>query len=196
MRGTSVIAICEVAGMGREITVRNVVWGIRGSPGGLAPPGSAGRLAPPCGRDGARPYRCGSCCNSYGGGASCGHAIRAGLTEHLPGLSGFFSQFFKADVLIEVRLSPFGIIARTAIHQHDEPFGINFAQCLGKSFKARRVSRLSSHVRMCPTPPRPEGSPHPARRDTSPHLGGITSRQRSSGSRCCRRCPRRGRRST
>ena len=133
--------------MGREITVRNVVWGIRGSPGGLAPPGSAGRLAPPCGRDGARPYRCGSCCNNYGGGASCGHAIRAGLTEHLPGLSGFFSQFFKADVLIEVRLSPFGIIARTAIHQHDEPFGINFAQCLGKSFKAlyANVMFINSH---------------------------------------------------
>ena len=30
--GSSVIAICEVAGMGCEITVRNVVWGIRGSP--------------------------------------------------------------------------------------------------------------------------------------------------------------------
>ena len=27
MRGTSHIAICEVASMGREITVRNVVWG-------------------------------------------------------------------------------------------------------------------------------------------------------------------------
>ena len=47
MRGSSVIAICEVAGMGREITVRNVVWGIRGSPGGLAPPGSAVTGQPP-----------------------------------------------------------------------------------------------------------------------------------------------------
>ena len=28
MRGSSVIAICEVAGMGREITVRNVVLGV------------------------------------------------------------------------------------------------------------------------------------------------------------------------
>ena len=27
MRGSSVIAICEVAGMGREITVRNVFFG-------------------------------------------------------------------------------------------------------------------------------------------------------------------------
>ena len=73
---------------------------------------------------------------SYGGRASCGHAIPAGLAEHLPCLSGFFSQFFKADVLIEMRLSPFGIIAGTAIHQHDEPLGIDLAQCLGKGLKA------------------------------------------------------------
>ena len=47
MRGTSGIAIGEVADMVREIMVRNVVLGNCGSPGGLAPPGSAGRLAPP-----------------------------------------------------------------------------------------------------------------------------------------------------
>ena len=58
MRGTSGIAIGEVADMVREIMVRNVVLGYCGSPGGLAPPGSAGRLAPPCGRDGAQPSRC------------------------------------------------------------------------------------------------------------------------------------------
>ena len=37
MRGTSNIAIGEVAGTRREITVRNVVFGNCGSPGGLAP---------------------------------------------------------------------------------------------------------------------------------------------------------------
>ena len=47
MRGTSHIRIGEVAGMRREITVRNVVLWNCGSPGGLAPPGSAGRLALP-----------------------------------------------------------------------------------------------------------------------------------------------------
>ena len=47
MRATSHIAISEVAGMRREITVRNVV---EGSPHH----GSARRLAPPNGRDGAR----------------------------------------------------------------------------------------------------------------------------------------------
>ena len=49
----------------------------------------------------------------------------ATVTEPMPCLSGCFSQVFKADVLIEMRSSPFGIIAGTAIHQHDEPLGIN-----------------------------------------------------------------------
>ena len=46
MRGTSGIAIGEVAGRGREITVRNVVLGYCGSPGGLAPPRLGGTPRP------------------------------------------------------------------------------------------------------------------------------------------------------
>ena len=52
MRGTSGIVIGEVADMVREITVRNVVLGNFGSPGGLAPPcGGRGATALPFGRD-------------------------------------------------------------------------------------------------------------------------------------------------
>ena len=46
MRGTSNIALGEVADMRREITVRNVVLGNCGSHGGLAPPRLGGTPRP------------------------------------------------------------------------------------------------------------------------------------------------------
>ena len=49
MRGTSGIAIGEVADMVREIMVRNVVLGNCGSPGGLAPPRLGGTPRPTTG---------------------------------------------------------------------------------------------------------------------------------------------------